>query len=337
MQKILLLSLTLAALFLVAPSSMLVGDALSATNPFLSPGDKSATQDKKVSNPAESKAPDSAQSPFVGKKAVPASKKIHSGIYGEILKKVMLWQKTIRREMTGFAKGIHAAPLGKSFFMFLAFSFIYGVVHAIGPGHGKSVVCAYFMSRRGGLMSAGFLSWLITLVHVGSATLAVCGAYLLLETGMSGFEEFNSHLQTVSFSIIIVIGLWLFISALMNIRKALAGKVREEAPEKCASIKEMATVAFFTGIVPCPGAAIILVYTLSTGILWAGLISMVVLATGMALTTFLFAYAASTTRSAMTGVGSQVKLRGIVSGILATVGSLIITAFGAVMLSAHLG
>lgn len=215
----------------------------------------------------------------------------------------------------------------------MAFSFAYGVVHAVGPGHGKSVVCAYFISRPGSLFSASFMSWVITLVHVGSATVAVCLAYLLFSSGISGFENLNHHLQTASFALVTMIGLWLVIEAVRSFKQLQSEQ--ECSPVVKSSLKEIATVALVTGIVPCPGAAIILVYTIASGILWAGLAAMIFLATGMAVTTSAFAITAAKARGIMDRSAKTKKWRAAYS-ILSMTGALVITAFGLLMLCAHL-
>jgi ABC-type nickel/cobalt efflux system permease component RcnA len=322
MNKNLILISVAAFLLLAAINAYAVP---GATNPFLTP----PSQEQGKISPSVETPTDSAEA------VTPApSNHNHSGLYGKLLTEISLWQKMLRGKMAMFGHKIHSNPFGKSFFLFLAFSFFYGVIHAIGPGHGKSVVCAYFMTREGKLFSTAFLSWMITLVHVGSATLAICGAYLLLKTGMSGFERFSSYMQNISFSIIILIGLWLFISSISGIIKKLKPEQESPSPQKYASISEMAMVAFFTGIIPCPGAAIILVYTISTGIMWAGLISMVVLATGMAITTFLFAFTAFTTRKAINCGSSDSGIKRFIPSALSLIGSLVVIAFGILMLEA---
>lgn len=321
-------TLVLALLFTAAAGS----EALAVpgtTNPFLTP----PTQNSETDHQAESNVNSNTEAEVPSKRIAPV-KAEHSGLYGTLLREIALWQKILRSSMARFAHKIHQDPLGKSFFLFLAFSFAYGVIHAIGPGHGKSVVCAYFMSRRGRPSSSLFLSLMITFVHVGSATLAVCGAYFLLKTGMSGFERFSDSMQTLSFSLLILIGCWLLISSIISLSKSLRSDTRKSEPEKCASVKEMTAVAFFTGIIPCPGAAIILVFTISSGILWAGLISMAVLATGMAVTTFLFAYLASRTRMAITCNKSESRINRAIPSVLSLSGAIIIIAFGALMLNA---
>ncbi len=297
-----------------------VSPVQSATNPFLAPQKQETEQ---VQPPERS-------SRFSARKA---QKETSSGVYGLVMAKVTMLQKEIRSELTGFARDIKKNPYGKSLWMFLCFSFVYGIVHAVGPGHGKSVVCAYFISRGGSMFAASFMSWLITLVHVGSATVAICLTYFFFSSGMSGFESMNHRLQTASFALVTLMGGWLVVEAL---RSFFRKKKQSCTPVKQSSLKEIALVALVTGIVPCPGAAIILAYTLSTGILWAGLIAMLFLATGMAFTTTLFALTAAKTRCIMDSASMTGRL-GMIYSILSLAGAVVILAFGLLMLSAHLG
>jgi ABC-type nickel/cobalt efflux system permease component RcnA len=310
-------------LILTVALSLSAVTAQAQNNPFLAPQKQETVQKK-------------SPSPFKSTTSAPATVQENkgpvAGIYNMVMIKITMLQKEIRAQLTGFARDIKKNPYGKSLWLFLAFAFMYGIVHAVGPGHGKSVVCAYFISRGGSTYSAAFMSWIITLVHVGSATVAVCLAYMLMKSGMSGFEEFNRHLQTASYGLVALIGLWLLIGALRSFNQ----KARHECESKGReSLKEIATVAIVTGLVPCPGAAIILVYTLSTGILPTGLLAMVFLATGMAVTTSCFALAAAKARNAMDRTGLNRSVR-IVYSILSLLGATVITCFGLLMLSAHL-
>ncbi len=311
-----------------------VPKAYSAANPFLTPQTKHSQQEGSGTQPEHKSRFSKNAAPAEQTPSLETHKTKPSSIYSRIMAKVSILQKEIRAELTGFARGIKKDPYGKSLWMFLAFSFVYGIVHAVGPGHGKSVVCAYFISRPGSMSAASFMSWLITLVHVGSATATVCLAYFLFQTGMSGFESFNRHLQSASFGLVTLIGLWLTIGALRSFVRKDSGEDECSQVSQC-SFKEIATVAFVTGIVPCPGAAIILVYSLSTGILSAGLLAMVFLATGMAVTTSLFAFTAAKARCLVDKTSASGWATRLYS-LLSLCGGLVILGFGALMLAAHL-
>ena len=55
----------------------------------------------------------------------------------------------------------------------LLLGFVYGVVHAIGPGHGKAVVTSYFLSQDKKWRDGVIMGFEIGLSHVTSAIIFV--------------------------------------------------------------------------------------------------------------------------------------------------------------------
>ena len=53
--------------------------------------------------------------------------------------KSIIWQREVNQQMSGLLKAVAENPT-KAGGSLLAFSFIYGVLHALGPGHGKIVI-----------------------------------------------------------------------------------------------------------------------------------------------------------------------------------------------------
>ncbi|KAF0243743.1 MAG: high-affinity [Planctomycetota bacterium] len=72
------------------------------------------------------------------------------------------WDDRIR----GFIKGSASPPIGLALLM-LAIAFGYGAAHAIGPGHGKTLVAAYLVGSHGKLSHAFLLGLVVTVSHVG--------------------------------------------------------------------------------------------------------------------------------------------------------------------------
>ncbi len=67
---------------------------------------------------------------------------------------------------------IGAEELNFSFVVLaLIFSVFFGAVHALSPGHGKTVVAAYLVGSRGTIYHAVFLGIVVTLTHVSSVFL----------------------------------------------------------------------------------------------------------------------------------------------------------------------
>lgn len=246
-------------------------------------------------------------------------------------------QKTLTLKLNGFGMDIRDNPFGSALWMFLGISFLYGVVHAVGPGHGKTVVCSYFLSNPGSLFTGALMGNAITFVHMGSAAVAVGAAYLVFSTGMGGFAEASRALQPASYALLALMGLFLMIKAFRDIIKG--GMIADPAcpsgettlPEG-QNIKRVLTVSFVTGLIPCPGAAVILAFAIGQDIFWAGMLAIIGMAVGMGLTTTLFAWAAVAARNVTLKLsGRNRKLFNWVYGGLSICGAAFIALFGAAL------
>lgn len=57
----------------------------------------------------------------------------------QVMMKSIIWQREVNQQMSGLLKAVAENP-AKAGGSLLAFSFVYGVLHALGPGHGKIVI-----------------------------------------------------------------------------------------------------------------------------------------------------------------------------------------------------
>lgn len=90
----------------------------------------------------------------------------------------------------------------------IALSFGYGVLHALGPGHGKLAVSAYLVSHRARVAHAVALSAWSACVQTLSAIALVGGAAWLTSAGLSGVLTQASSLDLVSYFALLGVGLW---------------------------------------------------------------------------------------------------------------------------------
>lgn len=112
-----------------------------------------------------------AQTPFGGPRP-PAGAQQSNGIFGWIL----AMQSDFYRQMSG---AIRAAKTdGSAVTTLLGISFLYGIFHAAGPGHGKAVISSYLVAneetaRRGIVLSfaSAFLQALVAVLIVGIGAL----------------------------------------------------------------------------------------------------------------------------------------------------------------------
>ncbi|MEI1372904.1 sulfite exporter TauE/SafE family protein [Nostoc sp. UHCC 0926] len=96
----------------------------------------------------------------------------------------------------------------------LAIAFLWGGLHALSPGHGKTIVGAYLVGSRSNAQHALFLGLIITITH--TAGIFALG---LVTLGTSQFiltEQLYPWLSVLSGVLVTVIGLNLFISRLQG-------------------------------------------------------------------------------------------------------------------------
>lgn len=253
--------------------------------------------------------------------------------YTRMLRTVTVMQKEMREKLSELGKDIAANPAGGSFWTFIGLSFFYGVVHALGPGHGKAVVFSYFLGKRGSIARGFAMGHLLSFVHAMSAVVLVFVLqWVLGNKGSQGFDEAGGVLQHVSYGLVAVIGLLMLVHALYE---TFSG--RQAARICCAAAPQagyggIAAVSMLAGLVPCPGAALVLAFAMGLGLPWTGFFAVLALALGMGLTTSLFGVLSIASRSALVHVaGRGPRLLTIMYSCLAIGGALGITLLGTML------
>jgi nickel/cobalt transporter (NicO) family protein len=230
------------------------------------------------------------------------------GVFQAVLTAIADWQRAIRRQLTILGREIRENPVGRAFWGFLLLAFGYGALHALGPGHGKIIVVSYFLSHPGKYLHGIVMGQVLTVVHVFSAVIVILSIHLTLKvTGLTTFELVSRHLEALSYGLLTLVGLVLLGKAMYDWRRErllASARASARAPQP-TSLKHGLVTAIATGLVPCPGAALILVFALTQQILWAGLLAMTAVALGMGLTTTAFACLAITSRSLVLGLTAR--------------------------------
>jgi len=276
-----------------------------------------------------------AQNPFLfGGDKEPKVRKIakRPQILQKAFRKITSLQKQLRVKLTQFGREIRKNPYGRSFWLFMLFSFAYGVIHALGPGHGKSIAFSYFLSRPGNLFQGLLLGNLLTFIHVFSAVVIVIILYFVLKTsGMTALENVKARLENMSYALLILIGVFLTCRIVYELKSNRFGN--DGQPRPVADMKSLTAVSLVTGIIPCSGAAIILLFSISLQILIPGLLAMFFVAGGMGITTSLVAVLAIVIQKTVFRISSRAKRAfTIVYATMAFTGSLAIMVIGALLL-----
>lgn len=92
----------------------------------------------------------------------------------------------------------------------LAFiSFMYGVLHAAGPGHGKAVISSYVLANRQTMRRGIFLSFLAAFFQACSAILLVGILALAIKATSLQMKAAETWIETLSWALVAGVGVWL--------------------------------------------------------------------------------------------------------------------------------
>lgn len=130
-------------------------------------------------------------------------------------------QEALQGDLVQAVKDWRATPDGASLTALVVACFLYGVFHAVGPGHGKAVLSAYAATAAVRLRQVLWLSALTAAVQATVAVVLVGAAFLVAGTGMRWVtRQATELLEPLSYGAIILVGVWLVFGALRGLVSA---------------------------------------------------------------------------------------------------------------------
>ena len=213
-------------------------------------------------------------------------------------------QKVLREKLTAAISAMKSGDWD-AIWKFLAICLVYGMLHALGPGHGKSIVVGYFIARRGRWRQGVALGAGITVTHTMSAVLLLLILYAIFKaTVFAAFEIGRIGIERASYALVMLTGVLLVVLAIRDVFKSRKGcgcSTRLESAEGAAQggalppiarWREILGVAAVTGIVPCPAVALIVLFCLLNSMVALSLLGALVICIGMTITNVAFGIAA---------------------------------------------
>lgn len=193
------------------------------------------------------------------------------------------YQRDIRNRMAALAKDSVSGEEPGALLLLLLLSFLYGVVHAAGPGHGKIALSSFVMSPEVGLAKGMILGVVIAVFHGFSAL-------ILVMLSLFGIHKFNLHsmnsidtLQSVSASLLIILGIFMIIR-LLNRSRAEKADTSAAVQRGNTSSSPHRLFALAVGLVPCSGIVILVLFIQAAGLWSIGIPLVLSTMAGMALT-----------------------------------------------------
>ncbi len=219
---------------------------------------------------------------------------------------VVEFQRRLNAEIADSMRAIGRGGSLPSFLLALTFAFAYGAIHAFGPGHGKLVIVSYFLGREVRVVRGVAMAAQIAVVHVIAAVVIVWLADLALRAGFGvGLSELPG-VRAASFLIIFAIGLYMLWHAVRGLmRRADRGTAgrphghrhgHEHGPESAhghahahahghahphGGVFEGGLVALAAGMVPCPGAVLVMLYAVANDMVYPGILLVAAMSLGI--------------------------------------------------------
>jgi nickel/cobalt transporter (NicO) family protein len=232
----------------------------------------------------------------------------------------MSWLIELQRWLYGgMAEGLKSADHISALPALLASAVVFGALHALMPGHGKSVLVSYHLGRAGRLSDGLVTGIILALTHIGSAVLFIMAGIAVISRSIAAGGRAPAF-ETSSALLITGIGTFLLWRSLRPHEHVYAGGGR--------------MLAFVTGLVPCPLTTFILIYAIAKHQLAAGFAAVGAMAIGVIVTLVGFAVAAVYARGQFMELLARTEgLRGRVGRAAEIAGACAVLVLGLAMLS----
>ncbi|MGB7802559.1 nickel/cobalt transporter [Buttiauxella sp.] len=224
----------------------------------------------------------------------------------QIILNSAMWQKSINQQMSALLREVAENPT-RAGWSLLSFSFVYGVLHALGPGHGKVVITTWLATHPSRLKSSLKLTFAASLLQglVAIGLVTVVLGLLALPSRQLHMSSF--WLEKGSYLLVGILGLMLCARAWRNLRKVLRKPARFTGftphhvhDEKCGcghqhlpTEKQLEAgedwrarlmIVLSMGMRPCSGAIMVLLFSKVTGVYSWGMLSALTMAAGTSIT-----------------------------------------------------
>jgi nickel/cobalt exporter len=222
---------------------------------------------------------------------------------------------------SGFASLVHRERLG--FWVILASlgaALFWGMAHALSPGHGKAIITAYLVGRRGTVRHAALLGLIVTATH--TAGVFALGLVTLVLSRFIVPDELYPWLNLTAGLLVIGIG-----ASVLRARWHSHHDHHHHHHHDDLSRRSLIAVGVSGGLLPCPSALVVLLAAIALHRVVFGMLLVVAFSAGLALTITGIGLVAVLARGAF----RRVSFEGRLVSLLPAASALVILAAGLVM------
>lgn len=122
---------------------------------------------------------------------------------------VLAQQEKANRQIVGAIKDLKAQGSMTAAWALIVVSFIYGVLHAAGPGHGKAVISSYVLANERTVKRGIALSFLAAFFQALSAITIIAVLVIFMRATSFQIKGVEQWITTLSWGLIAALGAWL--------------------------------------------------------------------------------------------------------------------------------
>lgn len=299
--------------------------------------------------------------PFGGPPPEPGFAMPRTGFFGWIAEQQRNFYLTLTEALGALKRDNNA------FWVLGSLSFLYGVFHAAGPGHGKVVISSYVLANERQVRRGIVLSFLAAMLQALVAIVFVLVAAAALNLTAAAMNDAANWIGVLSYALVALLGLWLIGRKLFgwgHLHRAAPVDLGQKArahlhghehdhhhhhthdhdgdhvhvvtPDRVGgSWREQLGVVLAVGLRPCSGALVVLAFALSQGLLAAGIAAVLLMGLGTALTVAVLASLAVGLKGAAQGLAGANGT--VAAGIVwwaELLGAVFVFGFGLILLLA---
>jgi ABC-type nickel/cobalt efflux system permease component RcnA len=192
-----------------------------------------------------------------------------------VLTRISAVQRRLQRSISSALEDASSGKDPGALFLVSGLAFLYGFIHALGPGHRKTVLLGYFLGEKARPAAGIITGLLLALAHAGSALILVGGlSWLAVNSMLISINRAEQYLYPATYAIISLLGIWMLVQGIREFHGHEHGESRHSIHPGTGGI-------ILSGLVPCPGASAIMIFSIASGGIWVGIIAVLAMSLGM--------------------------------------------------------
>lgn len=207
-------------------------------------------------------------------------------------------QRQLQRTMSTHLRELQHEPSAATAWSLILISFVYGILHAAGPGHGKVIISTYLLTHRQQIRQGILIAFLATLLH---GLTAIALVLTLVKLGGWLTRDAMSQVRVVemfSFALVALLGGWLMVRGIGQLWR---GRHQPTHSGCCATVqtvcadhsnhskRTLLAVVLAVGLRPCTGAVMVLAVANLLNLWGAGVVAVLAMSIGSAITVSILA------------------------------------------------